>query len=323
MVDFICEQLYDEQVSMVNYGTIGLLSCVRLVLQNGADVDARMLNDDFDAASAEQYASYPYGSTALHMVAVQGGENAALLKLLLEHGASVEARTEKEGFTALLIASTCSLPLTCCLLDAGASPLRKRSGGDCALQACIANCTLELVDYKSHGVLCRTDALHMARKQRNAGYGNAWPFTKGEVDVAPFIAAALLKQAYEMRGFKPKKHIGNAGVAMAVRTHGANAAVTRMARLANAGVPISWRRNNASAFPPAFRAVVRTLLMCLAHCARLHARAEPGGFVFDAPDVFDAIVALLARLDVWPTFPCGRRGRIVEHVSVFDFTVIW
>jgi hypothetical protein len=228
------------------------------------------------------------------------------------------------------MASSYSLSLTHCLLAAGASPLAANAGGECALHQVVA-CTSRLERYNSYWseVLRRTDAAHVARRcmRRNARvyYGN-WLFADDEVDVAPFIAAALLRRAHAMRGFAPRTtHVGAEAVAEAATRHGADAPLTRMLRLAAAGVPLSWRRANAAAFPPAFRATVRALLLC----------ALRGAFLRQA-DAFDAVVSRLARLEVWPTFAChvaahgaggayppadaAARAALVEHVSVFDFT---
>ncbi len=288
------------------------------LLQHGADVEAR-IPDDADAA--DEHDAYPYGSTALHMAAAACVEEPSLAEALLQHGASVDARSKEEQLTPLMLASHYSLSLTHCLLAAGASPLATDAGGECALQKCVT-CERTLDRYNvCWDVLRRTDEAHTARARRTARYGREWPFAEDRLAVAPFIAAALLQRAYALRAFAPAVHVGDVAVAAAAQLHGADAPITRMLRLARAGVPLSWRRDNAAAFPPAFRAVVRTLLLCVARGARLHALSEPDGFLCHA-DEFDAVVARLARLDVWPTFPCKVGAHTVEHVSVFDFAVV-
>jgi hypothetical protein len=309
---------------------------VRLLLQHGADVNARMTydDDDDDAATVhrkDEFAAYPRNATALHMAAASCIEERALAAALLQAGACVDARAGAWGWTPLLLASSYSLSLTLCLLAAGASPLVADAGGECALHKVVA-CTSKLDRYNDFHwskAVRRTDAAHVARgrMRRNGRYCNEqeWPFVDEEVDVAPFIAAALLRAAHApRRSFAPGTHVGAEAVVEAATRHGADAPLTRMLRLAAAGVPLSWRRANAAAFPPAFRASVRTLLLC----------ALRGAFLRQA-DSFDAVVSRLARLEVWPTFAChvashGPGGAypptdaaaraLVEHVSVFDFS---
>jgi hypothetical protein len=239
-------------------GTDESLEAVRLLLQHGADVDARMTCDDDDdddapAAPAQQeYASYPRGATALHMAAASCFEQRALAAVLLQAGALVDARAGALGWTPLMMASSYSLSLTHCLLAAGASPRAADARGECAL----------------HQVV--------------------------------FIAAALLRRKSAARGFAQGGADSAAAVAEAETRHGADAPVTRMLRLAAAGVPRSWRRANAAAFPPAFRATVRTLLLC----------AMRRAFLREA-DLFDAVVSRA---------PGGAPGRLAHFPVPRGFT---
>jgi hypothetical protein len=155
------------------------------------------------------------------------------------------------------------------------------------------------------------------------------------VPLAPFIAAALLTRACAMPGFE-RAFLAPA-VSVAATEQRAGAVVTRMLTLAAAGVPLAWHRDNTASFPAAFREVVRTLLLCRARHARLRAAAAAAGdHAGDATSAlqlddatFDAVVARLARLDVWPTFractsnpglhEASQSKASIEDVSVFDF----
>jgi hypothetical protein len=132
-------------------------------------------------------------------------------------------------------------------------------------------------------------------------YGDWW-FLAKQIEIAPLIAATLLKRCYAMHDFEEAHARGAADTAE--RLHGADAPVTRMLRLAQARVPLAWRRDNACAFPQSFRAVVQTLLLCRARDASASGAAEPREEGFQLDDAcLDTVVAHLARLVVWPTLP--------------------
>jgi hypothetical protein len=322
----------DNMDDVQDSGTDEAVEVARLLLRfPGADPDVRLGST---SAGLLPYSKlpllYPEGAMALHMAAQASLHEAALLEALLAGGAAVDAQDARGG-TPLMYAASYSLHLARCLLDAGASPLLRSNEGICALEqaaswknSVVARASDRGSNFTWAMRIVRTDVpLRPRRKSFGARSAEYWHFVAGEVDMAPLIIAPMLTRIYTADGYPQDASLQHAAdVAEAV--HGADAVVTRMLRLAQAGVPPAWSRGAARGFPPPFRAVVRTLLLCRACRPQCSLRG-----LDDA--LFDAIVARLARLDVWPTLRCVAGGleiwwedfvanAVVEDASVFDFT---
>jgi hypothetical protein len=295
------------------------MAVVHLLLLHGADPNARVsVSPD---GSDERYAD----CTALHLAAETNLEDLELSEALLQRGAMVDARTA-EDITPLQLAASCSFSITHLLVEAGASPLLRAHDGRCALDE-LAYCTRKINCHTLRGAIERTDVPPACCTRYNQ---DCWWFLAHEIEIAPLIAATLIKRCYAMQEFEEAHARGAADTAERLR--GADAPVTRMPlRLAQARVPLAWRRNNACAFPQSFRAVVQTLLLCRARRdAAAAGAAEPREEGFQLDDAcLDTVVAHLARLVVWPTLPVrvvpweeefGTRKEVrTEQVSVFDF----
>jgi hypothetical protein len=317
-------------------GTDEAVDVVRTLLRfPGTDANVRIGSTSAGLPYSTLPMSYPEGATALHMAAQASLHEAALLEALLAGGAEVDAR-DAVGATPLLYAASYSLHLTRCLLDAGASPLAADDGGLCALlQAAVCETAVAALRSPSHVPdtwamnIIRTDAPLRARRKRPGWRTDGhWHFAEHEVDMAPLMTALMLTRiATPTGGYAPDAPL-RAAAHMAAEVHGGDAAVTRMLRLAHAGVPLTWSRGTAHAFPDAFRAVVRALLLC-------RARVRECGLHRLDDACFDAVLARLARVTVWPTLRCVAGGLTpwredaaakavqegrVEEVSVFDFS---
>jgi hypothetical protein len=225
------------------------------------------------AHSALPLAEYTEGATALHMAAQGSLHEAALLEALLAGGADVAAR-DARGATPLCYAAPYSLHLARCLLDAGACPLAADEDGVCALlQAAANDRTVVALHAPTQRLgtwgmsIVRTDA---PRQQSNRGRSaGQWLFPTHEVPMSPLIVARMLPRIATEDGYVEGAAAALAFAAdVAEGRHGGAAAVTRMLRLAAAGVPLTWRRGCARAFPRRFKAVVRALLLCRARAPR-------------------------------------------------------
>ncbi len=317
-------------------GTDEAVDVVRMLLHfPGADANVRIGST---SAGLLPYSALPLGysegATALHMAAEASLHEAALLQALLAGGAEVDAR-DASGATPLFYAASHSMHLTRCLLDAGASPLAADDGGMCALlQAAVCGSAVSALGAPTMRPgtwamnIVRTDTPpRTLRKRHGWRTDGRWHFVEHEVDMAPLMTALMLTRIATPTGYAPDAPLFIAAH-MATEVHGGDAAVTRMLRLAHAGVPLCWSRAVAHAFPDAFRAVVRALLLC-------RARVGECGLHRLDDACFDAVVARLARATVWPTLRCVagglspwwedeaaaavQEGR-VEDVSVFDFS---
>jgi hypothetical protein len=315
------------------------LQVVRLLLRHGANVHARIRRIDDDEGEC-RYHAYVERATPLLMAASGSRREVPdLAEMLLAAGAKVDAYCDDGEHTSLMLTvEGCSLRMTHCLLRAGASPLVIDDYDECALQKLVM-CTAEPLHSRrcfrsiDGALLRRADAAHLAR-MRGRCEEQPWPFLEDRVEIAPFIAAALITRCYEMGDvFDPQEHLPPTTLLEAVKQHGADARLTCMLRLAAARVPLTWRRGVTASFPAPFRAVVRTLLLCRARAPRARALGEQAGLPLEDA-AFDAVVAHLARVDVWPSFACDVRVRadgwwwtahraalppLVEHVSVLDF----
>jgi len=115
--------IVDDLAFAVRAGDIG---AVLMILFRSRDVKGRM--DNRNAT----------GHTALHTAAIKG--HGAMVKLLLEAGASMEATTaDGDGVTALCLAYHCRhIHVVQLLLEAGADPKNKLPGGVLSLLLCAA-----------------------------------------------------------------------------------------------------------------------------------------------------------------------------------------
>lgn len=135
----------------------GYLGIVKNMLQHGAAVNQHSPGDDLD-------------STALSLAAGSGQD--AVLELLLKAGADMDWRTQRDGFSALMVAAELGHARSVSLLlFAGANPDLKDSKGKTACNLAAANgheTVTQVLDefYLSHGHAqrCRIDTRKTSRR---------------------------------------------------------------------------------------------------------------------------------------------------------------